>query len=121
MLRNWPKPPASSFIVLRVTTPRVPSVGVFIARLQADQQTVDCAGVNGAFRERGLERHRLFQRVGEGHPAVLLFDREEMALPAAQVKVALAERGRRKDLCVFADSFALDFGAPGEFPIAGLD
>src|SRR5262245_64656620 len=112
MRRNWRKPPAPSFIVLRVTTPRVPAVSVYIARLQADQQPVDCAGVNGAFRERGLERHRLFQRVGEGQRAVLLFDRDEMALRAAQVKVALAERGRRKDLRVLADPLAFDFRAP---------
>src|SRR5262249_9613457 len=44
-----------------------------------------------------------------------------MAPHAAQVKVALAERGRRKDLRVFADPLALDFGAPGEFSVAGLD
>ena len=80
--------------MLRVTAPRVPPVGVFIARLQADQQPVDRAGVNIAFRERGLERHRLFQRISEGQRAVLLLDCDYVPLRAAHVQIALAERGR---------------------------
>src|SRR5262249_10105 len=66
--------PAPSFIMLRVAAPRVPSVRIFIARLQTDQQPIDRAGIDIAFRERGLERHRMFQRVGEGQRAVMLFD-----------------------------------------------
>src|SRR5262249_26099318 len=65
-----------SFIMLRVAAPRVPSVRVFIAGFQTDQQSVNRAGVDIAFRERGLERHRMFQRVGEGQRAVMLFDRD---------------------------------------------
>src|SRR5262245_53956331 len=44
-----------------------------------------------------------------------------MTLRATQVKVALAERGRREDLRIFADPLAFDFRAPGEFSVAGLD
>jgi len=69
--------------MLRITAPCVASVGVIIPGLQADQQPVGRAGVNIAFRERGLERHRLFQRVGEGQRAVLLFDRYDAPPRAA--------------------------------------
>ena len=71
--------------MLRVAAPRVPSVRVFIASFQTDQQPVDRAGVNIAFRERGLERHRLFQRIGERQRAVFLVDRDDVAQRAAQV------------------------------------
>jgi hypothetical protein len=44
-----------------------------------------------------------------------------MVLRAAQVKVALAEGGRRKDLRIFLNPLAFNFRAPGEFSIAGPD
>lgn len=78
---------ALPLIVLRIAAPCVSSIRAFIAGFQADQQTVNRACVNIASGKRGLERRRLFQRVGECQRAILLAGRDDATPPPARSQI----------------------------------
>src|SRR5712692_5667000 len=80
-------------IVLRISAPGAPSVGVLLACLQADELPVCRSHIDIAQCESGLESHRLSGRVQKSDLAVFLVDREKMALSGAEVHILSAKRG----------------------------
>src|SRR5712691_10232433 len=108
-------------VVLRITAPGGPTVGVGVAGLEADQQAVGRPGVEIAARERGLKGHRLFRCIQEADLPILLPYRQQVSLDAAQVHVLLPEGGRGEDLGVVTDLLTPGQAPPADRSVGGVE
>src|SRR6267378_844539 len=87
-----------NLVVLRVAAPRIPSVGVLVPRLQADEPPVGSSGINIALRQRRLKRDRRLHRVGKTDAAIALVHGNEMTIRSSEIQIVAAHRRRRENL-----------------------